>query len=549
MKQCTSADITVHFFSNAINGVPDCVNGELLRGTLNKDWAAKGFVISDAGAVGHSSDVTAHPPGQNYTHGLQGAAVAALINGTTISIESSAAPAYQAHLLPALAKGLVTLPELRAAAKRALLPRFRVGLYDPPKLVPWNSIPASVIESAAHHALARRAAAESFVLLSNRDRTLPLRSVADGGPKTIAVVGLCNDAAKSIGRYSGHPKTSTTVWDGVSAAAAAGGATAVLGVGAGAKALAVAKGTDVAVVVLTGEQEGESHDRQKLGLPPNQLAFLKALIASKVPLVVIMISGGAVDVSLAEQEAAALIAMGCGGMEAGAALADVLFGAVNPSGVLAATVYKASWANASDFLSMAMRTPPGRSHRYLTDKARAEYVLFPFGFGLSFSNWSATLSGGVRPATISVASLTAGANVTITVSVRNHGGPAGSRVSYAMLSRQGAAPSEGWPRQWLPTRGFAKLHDISEHESATAELTITARDLSRWDESLHRFTVRAGQYEVKLRDGAAAAMLTVKTDDLSAPKRNVLHMVFYDFRPDLASTLAFVPVLLACSPH
>ena len=74
--------------------------------------------------------------------------MAALINGTTISIESSAAPAYQGHLLPALAKGLVTLPQLQAAAKRALLPRFRVGLYDPPSLVPWNLIPASVIESA-----------------------------------------------------------------------------------------------------------------------------------------------------------------------------------------------------------------------------------------------------------------------------------------------------------------------------------------------------------------------------------------------------------------
>jgi hypothetical protein len=485
------------------------VNGELLRGTLNADWQLQGFVISDAGAVGHSSDVPASPPGQNFTHGLQGAAVAALINGTTISIESSAAPAYQGHLLPALAKGLVTLPQLQEAAKRALLPRFRVGLYDPPSLVPWNLIPASVIESAAHHALARRAAAESFVLLSNREQTLPLRSVADGGPRHIAVVGLCNDTKKSINRYSGHPRTSTSVWDGVSAAAAAGGATAVLGTGTGAAALAAAEGADLAVVVLTGEYEGESHDRQKLGLPPNQLAFLQALIASKVPLVVCTISGGAVDVSLATQEAAAVVAMYSGGMEAGAALADVLFGAVNPSGVLAAAVYTATWANASDFLSMAMRTPPGRTHRYLTDKARADHVLFPFGFGLSYSNWSATLQNGVRPATVSAASLAAGANVTVAVTVRNDNGPVGSRVSYVMLSRQGAAPSDGWPRQWLPTRGFAKLHAIQEHESATAELTITARDLSRWDESAHRFTVRAGTYVLKLRDGAATSTLMV----------------------------------------
>ena len=225
-------------------------------------------------------------------------------------------------------------------------------------------MPASVIGSPAHHALARRAAAESFVLLTNQWETLPLRSVADGGPRTIAVVGLANDTFKSIGRYSGHPAASTSVWDGVSAAATAGGARPVLGLGTGAAAIAAAKGADVAVIVLTGEMEGESHDWQKLG--PNQQAKLEALIATKVPLIVCTISGGAVDITVAKQGVAAVVAMYSGGMEAGAALADVLFGTVNPSGVLAATVYKAAWANASDFLSMAMRTPLGRTYRYLT---------------------------------------------------------------------------------------------------------------------------------------------------------------------------------------
>jgi hypothetical protein len=199
--------------------------------------------------------------------------------------------------------------------------------------------------------------------------------VAEGGPRTVAVVGLANDASPSIGRYSGHPATSTTVWEGVSAAAKAGGVTPLLGVGTGASAIAAAKRADVAVVVLTGEMEGESHDRQKLGLPAGQLTFLKALLATKVPLVVCTISGGAVDVSLAKEEAAAVVAMYSGGMEAGAALGDVLFGAVNPSGALAATIYKSAWANASDFLSMAMRTPPGRTHRYLTAEVRQRGVL------------------------------------------------------------------------------------------------------------------------------------------------------------------------------
>ena len=221
-----------------------------------------------------------------------------------------------------------------------------------------------------------------------------------------------------------------------------------------------------------------------------------------------VISGGAVDISLAQDHAAAVVAMYAGGMEAGAAIADVLFGAVNPSGVLAATVYKAAWANASDFLSMAMRTPPGRTHRYLTTQARDEYVLYPWGYGLSYSNWSATLGGGGW--SISAASLIAGANVTATVTLRNTGGPVGSRVVYILLRREDPEPSEGWPHQWLPKRGFAKLHAVKAHETATAEITVDARDVSRWDEATHRFTVRAGKYTVGLRDGpVVATTLTV----------------------------------------
>ena len=107
--------------------------------TYDHQWK----LISDAGAIGHGSDVPLHPPGQGYAHGLRGAAVAALINGTVISIESGAASgagkseaAYQTQLLPALKAGQITLGQLQAAASRALLPRFHVGLYDPPEVGP-----------------------------------------------------------------------------------------------------------------------------------------------------------------------------------------------------------------------------------------------------------------------------------------------------------------------------------------------------------------------------------------------------------------------------
>ncbi len=331
--------------------------------------------------------------------------------------------------------------------------------------------------------------------------------------------------------------------------------------------------------------EGESRDREVLDFPPDNQALLDAVWAAasnsssssssssnnniksaKKPVVACIISGGAVDLSAALERADAVVAMYSGGMEAGSGLADVLYGATNPSGVLAATIYRQSWANgttnstsstsnsgASDFLSMAIRAPPGRGHRYLTDAARRDHVLFEFGFGLSYSNWSASVLS-VRPSTVvSAAALQAGAVVAVDVAVRNEGGPPGSRVAYAMLSRRDAPAAEEWPREWLPFQGFAKLHGVEssvgrttsmtsrgrpppaaageqeqeeeedeeegvvvvdEEEEAVAAvvtLNVTGRDFSRWVTSAGAFVVQPGTYELRVRDAPPGDNVTVIT--------------------------------------
>ena len=95
-------------------------------------------------------------------------------------------------------------------------------------------------------------------------------------------------------------------------------------------------------------------------------------------------------------------------------------------------MYKESWINVSNFLNMGMREPPGRGHRYLTRDASAAHVLFPFGYGLSYSTWTATVTS-VHPEAISVDALQAGANVSLTVSVQNTGDVSGSRVVYVHI--------------------------------------------------------------------------------------------------------------------
>ena len=504
---------------NEINGVPACGNGDLLRTTLQEEWGLDGFVISDADAVayiGTKSDENPMEHGHGFVQTEREAALSALLNGTTISLEDSdpEGAAYATQLLPALQEGAVSLQALRAAAARALLPRFRVGLYDDPARNPWNALNASVIESAAHHALARRAARQSFVLLKNEGGLLPLLPAAQGGPARIALVGpTSNCSGCGVGRYSGHPAAAVGIWQGLSAAAAAAGAAVSFGGEAlTPAAIAALQGADLGVLVLTGMPEGESQDRNSVGFPAATLAWLAALAAAPglPPLVLLVASGGAVDCAPALPLVKSALAIYTGGMEYGNAVADVLYGVEDASGALAHTVYRESWANASDFLSMALRAPPGRGHRYLTPAARAEHVLFPLGTGLSYTQWAADFVAS--PLTISRAALEAGANVSLSVTLRNVGSTrAGSRVAYALLSRAGAAPPPGeeWPYTWLPQAGFGKAHGVPPGGSAQLALVLGARDFSRWDGAAGAFAVRPGAFAVALRDCAEGAVVTV----------------------------------------
>lgn len=498
---------------NEIGGVPACANGDILRSTLEGDYGFTGFVISDADAVALVGRVAdADSPlvaGHGFTSSLFESAVAALVNGTSISLEDSDpdSNAYASQLPVAVANGTLSLDVLRSVARRVLLPRFEVGLYDDPASVPWSSIPASIIEGPEHHALARRAAAASFVLLRNNG-VLPFATPSRGGSvKKIAVVGpTSNCSACAVGRYSGHPTVSISAWTGISAAASAQGVSAVFGgEDMDEQAVATVAAADAAVVMLTSESEGESHDRFSIGFPADQVAFLSQLIATGTPLVVVVTSGGAVDVEPA-LAASAVLSIGVGGMEMGSALADVLFGVTSPSARLAQTIYRASWVNASDFLSMSMRAPPGRGARYLTPNAIRDYVLFPLYSGLSYSNFSLALVD--PPTSISMAALNAGAIIPLNVSVVNIGVTAADFSVVSQLAP--AAPAAGWPNAWLPRSGFAKVHSLAIGAQTVANLSLCARDFSRWNTTAHSFVIVPGSYRLSLVDSDSAVVISVE---------------------------------------
>jgi beta-glucosidase len=181
---------------NAIDGAPACANSMLLQQTVKRDWSFRGYIVSDCAAI---TDIDA---GHHFAPDLPHAAAAAVKAGTDLSCGKEFAA-----LTDAVHQGLITEPLIDAAVKRLFTARFRLGMFDPPSLVLYNSIPFSANDSPAHTALALNAARASMVLLKNEANALPLSNSI----QTIAVIGPNAAALPALeGNYNAiasHPIT------------------------------------------------------------------------------------------------------------------------------------------------------------------------------------------------------------------------------------------------------------------------------------------------------------------------------------------------------
>jgi beta-glucosidase len=185
---------------NSTNGEPACVNKKLYD-TLRREWAFGGHVVSDCGAV---EDIWKH---HHFKQTEAEASAAAVKAGTDLTCGGE----YRSLVL-AVKDGLISEAEIDVAVKRLMRTRFRLGLFDPPEMVPYARIPYSENDSPAHRALALKAARESVVLLKNDNNTLPLRKDL----KTVAVIGPNADAPDVLlGNYNGQPSKSVTPLEGV----------------------------------------------------------------------------------------------------------------------------------------------------------------------------------------------------------------------------------------------------------------------------------------------------------------------------------------------
>ena len=373
---------------NRTNGEACCASPRLLGEILQGSWGFEGYIVSDCGAI---RDIYLH---HQLVETPEEAAAMAVKAGCHLNCGCT----YE-HLMGAVGRGLLTEGDIDQVLRRLFTVRFQLGMFDPPDKVPYAQIPIEANQSPANQALALEVARQSMVLLKNDNHLLPLKKSLG----SIAVIGPnADDPLVLRGNYFGTPMESVTVLEGLRGLVSA--QTQVLyakgceivepGQVGFTEALEAADAADVVVAVmgLSQEMEGEEGqdagtppgvtsrgDRESIGLPGEQAALLKVLAEIGKPIVLVLLNGSALAVNWAERHIPAILEAWYPGQAGGRAVAEVLFGDTNPAGRLPVTFYR----SIEDLPPFDDYDMAGRTYRYFDGD-----VLYPFGFGLSFTQFN-----------------------------------------------------------------------------------------------------------------------------------------------------------------
>ncbi|HEY1921728.1 MAG TPA: glycoside hydrolase family 3 C-terminal domain-containing protein, partial [Tepidisphaeraceae bacterium] len=473
---------------NAINGTPNNINHWLLTDVLKGQWHHEGFVVSDLGGV--QTMVAGHEKGRMS---IEEAVAKSLMAGCDFSDKE-----FRLYIPGAVKDGLLSEARLDDALRRVLRVRFRLGEFDPPDRVPYRKIPMSVVCSPEYRALSLEASWQSIVLLKNEGDLLPLDRAK---VKRIAIVGpLAEEFVAGNPNYIGSFKRDVVnivrgIRDrapGVEMITATGAEVVPRPIEIHGKmiepfdrdaelqrAVDAAKSADVAIVcvgtTLAVEQEGL--DRTSLGLPGNQEQLVEAVFAANPRSIVVLINAGPLTVPWIKEHVPAILAAWQSGEEQGHAVADVIFGEVNPAGRLPYTVYASE-----------AQVPPrdeydvskGYTYMYLRGDP-----LFAFGQGLSYTQFRYT------NLTLSHDEIGPDGDVAVRVEVENTGSRDGDEV--VQLYTHAVKPSVVRPSKEL--RGFLRI-SLKAGEKKAVLFSLRGEKLAFYDEVKHAFRVEAGEYEI-----------------------------------------------------
>ena len=467
---------------NDLNGVPTSANSFTLTRVLRGEWKFDGFVVSDYTSV---EELIKHGLAANEMEAAQ----AALTAGVDMEMVSRL---YNKHGSRLIKEGKLSQTAIDEAVRRILRIKFRLGLFDKPYADEARE--RAAILSRENRAAAREIAARSMVLLKNERDILPLSK----GVKSIAVIGPLADSQKDmIGSWSGDGKAedAVTLLAGIKAKAGSdtkithvkgcdveGNATDGIN-----EAARTAREADVIIVAVgeSAEMSGEASSRSSLDLPGRQLDLVKALQATGKPVVVVLMNGRPLTINWIAENTPAILETWFAGTEAGNAIADVLFGDVNPGGKLPVTFPRAVGQVPIYYNHKNTGRPPDPNNKYSSKYLDVPVTpLFPFGYGLSYTEFKLS---NLR---LSAQSIRADGRLTASVEVENTGKRAGDEV--VQLYIRDMAASRTRPLKEL--KGFERI-TLKPGEKRRVEFTLAPEQLGFYNTDM-RFVVEPGTFKV-----------------------------------------------------
>ncbi|HMI77394.1 MAG TPA: beta-glucosidase BglX [Ferruginibacter sp.] len=492
---------------NEVEGVPATGNKWLMTDVLRKQWGFKGFVVTDYTGINEMVD---HGIGD-----LQAASARALTSGIDMDMVGEGLLTTTQR---SLKEGKVTLAQIDAACRRILEAKYKLGLFDDPYKYCDENRAKTEVFTTANRKEARSIAAQSFVLLKNQNNILPLKKSG-----TIALIGPLADNKENM------PGTWSVAADFSKATSLLTGLKEVLGSqvkilqarGANLdedslfedragmfgkslhrdsrpaaviiqEAIDIANQADVIVAAIgeSAEMSGESSSRTNIEIPGAQKDLLKALLKTGKPVILVLFTGRPLALKWENDNVPAILNVWFGGSEAGYAIADVLFGDVNPSGKLS-TTFPQNVGQVPIYYAHKNTGRPLPEGKWF-QKFRSNYLdvsndpVYPFGFGLSYTSFSYGEIG------TSNTSLKGNQTLTATVTVTNTGKYDGKEV--VQLYIRDVVGSVTRPVKEL--KGFQKI-ELKAGESKNVSFNITPEDLKFYNYDL-KYDWEPGDFEIMI---------------------------------------------------
>lgn len=467
---------------NALNGVPASANPFTLTKVLRDEWKFDGFVVSDYTSV---KELINHGIAANE----EDAAAAALNAGVDMEMVSRSYNTFGPKLLQEKRLSTATLDE---AVRRILRIKFRLGLFERPYTDEGRE-PNALLRPESIR-LAREIAGRSMVLLKNDRDTLPLSKNVG----SIAVIGpLADDRRAPLGWWSGDGKEENTVTPlaGIKAKVPAqtrvryakgcdvkGDSTAGFE-----EAVNLARSSDVAVVFVgeIAEMVGEAASLASLDLPGRQLELVQAIHATGKPTIVVLVNGRPLTIGWIVNNVPAILESWMGGTESGNAIADILFGDVNPGAKLPVTFPRTVGQVPIYYNHMNTGRPPEKENRYTSKYYDEPWTpLFPFGYGLSYTTFK------ISNLQLSAPRVSVNGKLTVSAEVENTGRRAGDEV--VQLYVRDTVASMTRPVKEL--KGFQRV-TLQPGEKRRVKFVLSPEHLGFWNREM-RYVVEPGEFSV-----------------------------------------------------